>query len=357
MKPFPRDQHPDNITALPSRGNETTPSRVTEQLLVDLRALEPGIRSRAGEIEAQRRTPPDMLQALRRIGAYRLFKPRSHGGLELDLPNALTVISEAARIDGSIGWTIAIGSGGDLFTPYLPAAAYDRVYEGGPDTTLAGAIQPAGVASRVSNGWRVSGRWPFASGSDHAQWMMGVCRLMDGDKPLCGPDGAPQLRAVFAPAAQWRVLDTWHVAGLKGTASQDIVLDDVVVPDDAVVDFLCGKASQAGPLYGSAVYFLPLLHGAVSVGMAQGALDDVVALAASGRRQQRSASSMRESEIFQSELGRISAEVRAAVYETSPLQRRLRDMHAAAQHAAAHPRQFIAAGRLLLEQASSEVVA
>ncbi|HEY1927755.1 MAG TPA: acyl-CoA dehydrogenase family protein [Caulobacteraceae bacterium] len=379
-----------------------------QRLLAEFRALAPEIRSRAAEIEAGRRIPPDLLEVLRRVGAFRLLKPRSQGGLELDLPDAVEVLSAAARVDGSLGWALAIAGGGELLMAYLPSETYERIHRQNPDLVLAGSVQPAGTARRVSDDWRVTGQWPFASGSDHADWLFGVAKIMDGDTPLFEPDGAPAIRGFFAPASAWRIEDTWHVVGLRGTASADIALDDYLTPRDAAIDFVNGAPRLPGPLYSSVRHMLPILHGAVSVGMAEGALDDIVALAATGRRQQRTAVSMRESEIFQSELGRISAEVRAArallqnftqtqwaralagtlvseasmveagqtaawlaatcvrvadacfalgggaaVYNTSPLQRWLRDLHAAAQHAVAHPRAYIAAGRLLLDAAAA----
>jgi alkylation response protein AidB-like acyl-CoA dehydrogenase len=410
MKLLPKLHTPDS--SAPDTCNDVADAPLmasaTQRLLAEFRALAPGIRSRAAEIEAGRRIPPDLLEVLRRIGAFRLLKPRSQGGLELDLPEAVEVLSAAARIDGSLGWTLGIAAGGELLMAYLPSETYERIHRQNPDLVLAGSIQPAGTARRLRDDWRLTGRWPFASGSDHADWLFGVAKIMDGDTPLFEPDGAPAMRGFFAPASAWRIEDTWHVVGLRGTASADIALDDYLAPGDAVIDFVNGAPCLSGPLYRSVRHMLPILHGAVSVGMAEGALDDIIALAATGRRQQRTAVSMRESEIFQSELGRISAEVRAAqallkhftqtqwdralagtlvgeasmveagqtaawlaatcvrvanacfalgggaaVYNTSPLQRWLRDLHAAAQHATAHPRLYIAAGRLLLDDAAT----
>jgi len=381
-----------------------------KRLFADIRELTPQIAARAAEIEAARRVPIDIVEALRSIGLFRMLVPRSHGGLELDLATATEAIAALARADGSLGWTAMIAAGGALFTPLAPRETYDEIYRDGPDVIFAGAVQPTGTAEATANGWRVSGRWAFASGCRQADWMLGFCVMTENGKPLPGPAGAagpPLLKACLLPARDWEIEDTWHVAGLKGTGSHHISLRDKLVPAARFLDLVGGTPCVAGPLYGGVPSLLPLLHGAFGIGMAEGALADLVAHANTGRQQFRAAAPMRESEFFQAELGRIEAEVRAArallqmqvashwrdalagtlnsealqiqaaqsaawiaaaavrvtdgcftlagasaIYDSSPLQRRLRDMHTAAQHFVAQPRQFIGAGRQLLQAAA-----
>jgi len=378
-----------------------------KRLVADILDLAPDIVARAAEIEAARRIPPDLVETLKSIGVFRMFVPRSHGGLELDLPNGLKVISTLSRIDASVGWTTAIGCGGTLMTALLPRETYDQVYQDGPDMVMAGSIAPAGTAEETVGGWRVSGRWPFASGCQHAAWMMGQCIMTRDGKPLPGPmgeAGPPLVRAVIMPASDWRIEDTWYAAGLKGTGSHHIALKDTVVPAAHLIDLMNGVACLPGPLYQAPRHMLPMLHGAVSLGIAEGAVDDIVALANTGRQQLRAAVPMRNSEMFQGELGRAAADLRAAqaflevqaashwrhaiagtlkgealhiqgtqaaiwlvttcvriadacfmlgggsaVYEGSPLPRRMRDLHAAAQHAVAQQRNYPSAGLLLLD--------
>jgi alkylation response protein AidB-like acyl-CoA dehydrogenase len=375
-----------------------------KRLLADIQELAPSIAARAAEIEAGRRIPQDLVQTLKSIGAFRLFVPRSHGGMELDLPTALDVIRALARIDGSVGWTAMIGNGGQLFTPLLPRETYERAYCNGPDVLVAGVSQPCGTAEKTDGGWRVNGRWPFASGCLHADWMGGLCVVSEGEAPSAmAGDKAPLIRGFFLPARHWQIEDTWHVAGLKGTGSHHIAIKDKVVPAANFFDLASGVSCLPGPLYQTVLEVLPLLIGAFSVGMAQGALDELVELAGTGRQQLRAAVPMRDSETFQGELGRVAADLRAAraflhvqaashwlralagtlkdeallteatqaatwlattcvrivdtcfalggssaLYETSPLQRRLRDMHTAAQHAAVQRRHYVGAGKLLL---------
>jgi alkylation response protein AidB-like acyl-CoA dehydrogenase len=395
----------DRSIAKYSRSDANLRKNVTNRLLADIRGLAPYIATRAAEIEAGRRIPLDLVEALRSIGVFRMFAPQSHGGLELDLPSGLEIIAALGRIDGSVGWSAMIGSAGGVFAPSLPRQTYERVYRNGPDLIFAGSVQPAGTAEATSGGLRVNGRWPFASGCQHADWIAGFCVMTEGGKPLLGEGGRPLVRGVFLPAGDWQIEDTWSAMGLKGTGSHHITLKNIVVPEPNSFDFENGRPCLPGPLYQAVPQLLPLFHCAIDVGMAEGALDDLLALADSGRQQFRAAVPLRESEIFQFELGRVAADLRAAratlevqaashwrhalagtlkddtlsaqgtqtgiwisatcvrvadacftlaggsaVYESSPLQRRLRDLHAAAQHAAIHQRHYVAAGKSALAQ-------
>src|SRR5258708_3860338 len=208
-------------------------AHTAQRLLADIRELAPDITARAAEIEAGRRIPLDLVETLRSIGVFRIFVPRSHGGLELDLPTALDIIGALGRIDGSVGWAAMIGSGGDIFAPLLPRETYDQVYQTGPDVIIAGSAQPAGTAEAAGGGWRVNGRWPFASGCQHADWILGFCVMTEGGKALPGPasdGGPPLLRGVFLPARDGHVKAPWQGPGPKGTGSHP-----------------CGPRSKAAP--------------------------------------------------------------------------------------------------------------
>src|SRR5262249_13315368 len=121
-------------------------SEPSERIRADIAELAPTIAAHAAEIEAERRIPSHLIAALRSIGVFRMFAPRSHGGLELDLPGGLAVITALAKIEGSVGWTPMIGSVGALFPPLLPRETYDRIYRSGPDVIVAGSIQPIRTA-------------------------------------------------------------------------------------------------------------------------------------------------------------------------------------------------------------------
>lgn len=383
-------------------GGDSSRADDSGTLLAGIHALAPDIAARAAEIEAARCVPADLAKRLRSIGFFRMFVPRSHGGMELDLPTGLQISTALARIDGSVGWTATIGSGSSLFVPLLPRETYDRIYRNSPDVIIVGSTAPLGKAEAVPGGWRVSGRWPFASGCQIADWIAGFCVMTENGKPISGQAGQPLVRAVLLAAPDWQIEDTWHAAGLKGTGSHDVVLDGVFAPQAQFFDFEASPCVP-GPVHRTVPHFLPLFLGAVAVGIAEGALDDLVELANTGRQQFGAASLMRESETFQYEVGRIAADLKAAraflefqaashwrhaeagtlkgeavliegvhagtwivstcvrvadacftlgggsaVYESSPLQRRMRDLHAAKQHARIHERHYAAAGKAAL---------
>jgi alkylation response protein AidB-like acyl-CoA dehydrogenase len=385
-------------------------TQTARRLLADIRKLAPHITSRAAEIEARRRIPLDLVETLRSIGVFRMFVPRSHGGLELDLPTALEVIGELGRIDGSVAWTAMIGAGSAIFVPYLPRQTFDQVYQNGPNMIIAASAQPAGTAEAVAGGWRINGRWPFMSGCQHADWILGFCVVTEGGKPLpwpAGETGPPALRGFMLPAHNWQIEDTWYVAGLKGTGSHHVTLRDKLVPAANSFDPVGGGQCQSGPLYQTVLGLIPFLHCAFAVGIAEGALDELVELANTGRQQQQAAVPMRDSEIFQYALGSMEAELGAArafsqvqarshwahalagtlndeallaqgsqtaiwvtatcirivdacfaagggsaLYESSPLQRRMRDLHAAAQHVGVQSRHYANSGKMLLDSSA-----
>jgi alkylation response protein AidB-like acyl-CoA dehydrogenase len=385
-------------------------TRAVADMIARIRELAPAIGARAAEFEALRRIPLDLIETLKSIGLFRLFAPQKVGGLEIDLPLGLDVLSLLSRIDGSLGWTAIIGAASGIVLPCVQRPIFERMYQGGPDVISAGSIQPAGAAEAVPGGFRVTGRWPFASGCQHADWFFGMCVMTKDGKPIpgpLGPGGPPLTRGVALPMREVEIEDTWFATGLKGTGSHHVALKDMLVSPEHLCDFPDGPICVEGPLYQSVKQVLPLLHGAFSVGVARGALDDLLAMAASGRQQQYAATPMRDSETFQYELGRVAAEIIAAettlkgvalkmwshacegtlktemmqaestalggwlattcsriadacftlgggsaVYESSPLQRRMRDVHTAAQHATVQQRHMAQMGRMLLAGAA-----
>jgi indole-3-acetate monooxygenase len=388
-------------------------TNATTRILADIQALAPEITARAAEIEAARRVPLDLVEKLRSIGIFRVLTPRSHGGLELEIPAAIKIMDALCRIDGSIGWITIIGMGSAIFAPLLTRKIYDQIYAKGPDMIFSGSTQPAGTAEAEDGGWRVNGRWPFASGCQHADWIFGLCIMSKDGKPLrgqAGEDGPPMVRRFVLPANEWQIEDTWYVAGLKGTGSHHISLEDKLIPADRFFDVVSGESCLPGPQYQAVPQFISLVHLPAATGVAEGALDDLKQLANSGRRQQRATAPMRDLETFQLELGRIEADLRAVrafadaqieshwrhalagtlkddallaqgaqaatwiaaasvrivdecfrlgggsvLYDSSPLQRRTRDLHAAAQHAAVHLRNYENSGKLLLARCKSDV--
>ncbi|WP_437639736.1 acyl-CoA dehydrogenase family protein [Sorangium sp. So ce854] len=373
------------------------------------RDLAPTIAARAAEIEEARRLPADLLGELKAAGCFRMFLPRSHGGFEVDLRTGMDVLETLARADGATGWTVMLGSESPHLFALLPRARFDAVYAGGPDVIIGGGFNAQGEAHVTEGGYRVTGRWSFASGCEHADWLFGNCVLMDGGRPRMGAAGdagdMPETRGMLFPAREARILDTWSVLGLRGTGSHDIAIEGAFCPEERSFDIFRGQSSVPGPGFVAPVLHFVLHMGAVAVGIAQGALDETVALARSGKKRLYARAELAASPVFQVHLGRAETSVRAArallrdtgaelwdacvndpgaavamaprisgalawvtevaaravdacyqaggggvARDASPVQRRFRDIHTFSQHAAAAEGWFGQAGAALLGQ-------
>ncbi|MFG1952718.1 acyl-CoA dehydrogenase family protein [Micromonospora sp. NPDC048830] len=307
-----------------------------------VRELAPELARRAEEIEAARELPADLLDRLRDAGCFRMFVPRSHGGYEADPRTGLAVLEALARADGSTGWTVMIGSETPHLLAMLPRDRFDKVYAHGPDVVVAGGFAPQGRAELADGGFQVTGRWAFASGSRHADWIFGNCVLTGDGQPLPGPGGQPvELRSMLFPAERVTVVDTWHALGLRGTGSHDVAVDSVFCPAELSFDLFAGTPCVPGPGFVAPLAQFVLHLGAVAVGIAQGALDDMVALLDGGRQRLYARQSLADSPAFRVQLGRADLDVRAA----RALVRSLADdLHEAARAgdpaaiAALHPR-------------------
>ena len=218
-------------------------------------------------------SPLDLLEDLISTGCFGLFRPASHGGIGADLPSGLQVIESLARADASVGWTVLIGSLSWCDLTGLSRAAFDDLFPAGQQTIVAGVFNPTGTISASEGTYRVTGRWSFASGCEHADWIFGNC--------VAGIiDGVPKFRiAVFSPD-QVVIEDTWNVVGLSGTGSHHFRVEDVEVPAERT----CVPMSEE-PCLDVPIVRLPIPAmislgiASVAVGVAQGAIDDIIALA------------------------------------------------------------------------------
>ena len=175
--------------------------------------------------------PPDLLAELIAAGLFRMLTPRSHGGMEIDFPTSMEIIETIAAADGATGWTVMIGSETPQLLALLPRHRFDQLYADGPDLIVGGGFAPRGQAELRGGEYIVNGRWAFASGCQHAKWLIGNCIVTENGKPRAGfIPGSPEIRAMmFAPESA-KIIDTWSVNGLRGTGSHDIEVRDLRVP-------------------------------------------------------------------------------------------------------------------------------
>jgi alkylation response protein AidB-like acyl-CoA dehydrogenase len=370
------------------------------QILEAVRDLAPAICARAEEIEAARRIPSDLDAQLRAAGLYRMLLPHSHGGEGVALLDVLEIVELLSIADGSVGWTATIGIQSPSVLSLLPRETFDAVYANGPDVTIGGAINAQGEAHVVDGGYRVSGKWAFASGCHNWEYLFGTCVLLEDGEPVPGPaPGQPATRAMMFRADETEILDTWRALGLRGTGSHHIAVADVFVPEARTLDFLFGTPCVPG------IYRFPIIEfyyhiASIAIGLAQGALDE--ALAAAGRQRFMERTTIAAAPVVQNRLGRAAIALRAArgflrreaerlasdaereflpamidatavnawigatcvdvvetcyrvdgarsVQDGAPLQRRLRDIHTICQHAAFNEGALTRAGAALLGQ-------
>jgi indole-3-acetate monooxygenase len=259
------------------------PSEVSslQLLLTALEELTPLARARAGEADRMAKLSQPVSAALAQHGLFRLWIPRRHAGFELSLPEALRVYEAAARVDGSVGWAVMIGSGGGLFAAYLSVDTAQAIYAPA-GAVIAGSGAPDGCAEQVDGGYRVSGRWRYASGAGYATAFTANCLVTQSGAQVRAADGSPLIRAMAFDASQVRVHASWDTAGMRGTGSDDFEVQDVFVPSERSFSVFTDEPREAGVLYRLPFGVLTELPvAAVALGIARHALETFEALARS----------------------------------------------------------------------------
>lgn len=355
------------------------------------------VRKHADEAERSRRLGAPAVAALRESGLFHLFVPAEAGGLESDLVSAARAVSLVSKADGSTGWCSMIASQWAWYAAFLPPEGAAEVLDGSR-ASIAGQLRATGgTAEAVPGGYRVSGQWPFASGCHHAEWLAARCSEVREGEALPAPIVA------FIRANDVTLLDTWHTSGLRGTGSDDFVVDDVFVPECRVFRLFPPPPSAfASKLFPAGAYSLPLVTQAGNaLGIAEAACKSFQEVAQTHGRTGssstladsqssrvgysetvvtiRSARSFLEAACaaYETSLERgpagvderidlrlaITHAIRSAaravnslhemagattVYAASPLDRQWRDINAAAAHVQASPRAFEVAGEAML---------
>lgn len=287
--------------------NATTPRGVLDAV----RELAPTVADRAAEVEAARRVPRDLLDELIRAGCFRLLMPTSHGGLGADLGTSVRTLESLARADASVAWTVMIGSSSWCDLAALPRATFDTVFCR-PDVIVAGVFNPSGSITAVDGGYHVRGRWSFGSGCEHADLLFGNC--VEGIV-----DGVPQFRVALFGPDDVTIEDTWTASGLRGTGSHHFRAD-IVVPAERTFRPLVDEPCLDEPIVRippPALFSLQMAG--VALGIARGARDDVLALAAH-KVPLLAGAPLATNPLFQFDLATADTELRAAralLYETA----------------------------------------
>jgi len=262
-----------------ARRNSAAATCAREEMLQRARALVPAVRARAAEAEALRRLPDATIDDLHRTGLWRINQPARVGGPQLDYQLLVEISSEFARGCGSTGWVFVNLAVHHWMLGMWPCEGQDRVWGENPDALIASAvIYPCGEAREGSAGYVLTGRWPFCSGILHSEWaMLGGLVRREASAP-------PEPRMFLVPKSALEVIDTWNVAGLAATGSQDVACRELGVPAFMTVaarevrgDLTPGSAVNPGPLYRQSVAALfPHLIASIVLGMAQDMYDQTV---------------------------------------------------------------------------------
>src|SRR4051812_23994248 len=339
------------------------------------------------------------MRALARAGLLRLLAPAAYGGMELPLVGFLTVVEATAAVDGSAGWTLMTSNEElDIACAYLPAATITGLLAQRADLVVAGSGLTSGRARRAEGGWVLQGRWRFVTGSPAADYLV-VGNVVDDET-----DRPPRSCYALFPAERAELVDTWHVDGLRGTGSGDVVVHDLFVPRawTGVIHSPLDTVPDATLYRLPSTLRFPIPKTAVAAGIARGAIEEFAelagtkmpvtarsqlrprpdaalavaeatarraagwawvrevaeelwALASVGERIPRelhararlAASSSVRSSVQAVELV-CGAAGSTANFVDSPLSRRFRDVHAVPQHFTVAPYQMATAGRVLL---------
>lgn len=354
-----------------------------QALLAAVESVRDTVVAGADAAEAQATLPLTTVQALDAAGLFALKLPAALGGAEADLVTQLEVLEAVSYLDTSAGWCLLIGASAVAgLGAFLAEDAVAQVFGDPQVPRAAGTFLPGGQAIPVHGGYQVSGRWAFASGIRHAQWVSATARVAPTDRT------APALRRLVMPVSAVQIHDNWQVMGLQGTGSCDFSVSDLFVPEDFSWEVPQARPQRGGPLYRLGMpAFVANEHVAFALGVGRRALATLLDLAQSAQRGYGQQSALATRPAVQRFLGesdlrlravrtlalesyaqawatvcagdalspRLQAELRGvatwatdvavevttqafrysggrALYTTSVLQRCLRDINAAAQH-------------------------
>ena len=288
-----------------------------DKIRLAVKSLLPEIRARAAACERARTVSVESVEALRQIGFYKLVQPSAYGGYELDFALLADLIMDIAGACASTAWVCGVMAAHQWMVGLYAAEAQRDVWGSDPGATVCGSYAPINEAIADHGGYRLNGRWAFASGCDNSQWAFCAARLP------ATPQRAAQPAFLLVPASDYAIDDTWDVIGLAGTGSKTLVLKDVFVPEHRVLLFADAAAGRAdgSKLYANRLFAGPIYANvsaclaATAVGAAAGAVADFIA-ATTGRLTRGSVaggnSRMAEYPTVQIKLAEAAASVDAA---------------------------------------------
>ena len=250
-----------------------------EEVLEAVKALAPTLRERSPEGESLRRLPEATVKELKATGMARLLQPTRYGGLEADPRLFYECVLAVAAACGSAGWVSGVVGVHPWQIAHWDDRVQKEVWGEDADTWVSSSYMPGGKLRAAEGGYRLSGRWSFSSGSDHCQWVILGTPVVDDEDKVVGQ------RNTLLRRGEYVVEDVWDTVGLRGTGSNDIVVEDMFVPEYRTLDLVRmftwtspGLEQNTGPLY--RLPFATLFSYAITgpiIGMAEGMIAETVA--------------------------------------------------------------------------------
>jgi alkylation response protein AidB-like acyl-CoA dehydrogenase len=387
-------------------GSSVTDAALRQDYIERARELVPMLREAGDEIEKNREVSEPVVAAMVERGIFKMLLPKSIGGGELDPLTYTAVLEILAAAEGSTAWCLGQNSGCSMTAPYLDPGIAREIF-GPPRGILAWGpeLPNAGRCVAVKGGYRATGRWGFATGSRHATWIGAHCPVFEEDgSPRLGPNGRQIVRTMLVPKSEATIIDNWQVLGLRGTGSDSYELKDHFVPQaHTAIRDNDAERREKGPLYqftSGMIYAMSFSH--VSLGIARGAYDAFIEIARD-KVPRGAKGTLRENNVIQAQVsqceaklkssraylrgviaemwdeaqktGQISAEHHpqlrlastwainqarevvatvyhaagaSAIFESNPLERRMRDIHAGTQQGQGRPIHFETVGQMLM---------
>ncbi|SEB68196.1 3-hydroxy-9,10-secoandrosta-1,3,5(10)-triene-9,17-dione monooxygenase oxygenase subunit [Streptomyces sp. TLI_105] len=314
-----------------------------DDVLAAVRALAPALRERAAEAEALRRVPDASVGELEAAGFFRLLRPGAYGGLAADPAVFYAAVHEIAKACGSTGWAASVLGVHPWYVAQFDPRAQEEVWGADESTRICSSHAPTGKVTPVDGGFRLSGRWHFSAGCDHARWALLGGLVTDGE-------GRPvDMLTFLVPSADYRVDDVWDTVGLRGSGSNDILVEDAFVPAHRALGYgpvtvlRCpGHDVHPEPLYRLpyAAVFTTAISTAM-VGIAEGAHEDQIT-AARERLRAEPGRGAAEDPFAQVRIARAAGEIDAARLQ---LARNMAELYAVARGGAEIPRELRARTR------------
>jgi alkylation response protein AidB-like acyl-CoA dehydrogenase len=252
------------------------------ELVARVRELQPLLAKNAAVGEQDRKVAEESIQALSDAGMFRLTIPKRYGGYQTSMRTILDVSAAVGEADGGTAWIVTLINVCNWMASLFPAQAQDEVFGADPNAKVSGVLAPTSEARKTDDGWRVSGKWYYNSGSLHSTWSVLGIPITDEAGELVDQGLA------LIPCSELQIEDTWFVAGMKSTGSNAVIAEDSFVPEHRILrvpDAINGKYpsehTDTEALYRSA--FVPVLALVLigpQLGMGKAALDFVISKAA-----------------------------------------------------------------------------